>query len=61
MNMRLKMAIMRSGARQYLVARRARMSETRLSRIVVNRVTPTEDERRRIADALEVSEKELFA
>jgi transcriptional regulator with XRE-family HTH domain len=60
MNMRLKMALVGAGDRQFVLAARIGMSETRLSRIVRGRVEPTTDERKRIADALGLTEEELF-
>ena len=56
----LKLAILNSNVPQYVLAAKAGMSETKLSRVVRGRADPTEDERRRIAKALGVSEDDLF-
>jgi len=60
MRYQLKMAVVRLGVPQYVVAKRAGLSETRLSRIVQGRLQPTPDERRRLARVLGASENELF-
>jgi transcriptional regulator with XRE-family HTH domain len=60
MNMRLKVALVQSGEPQYAVARRAEMSETRLSRILLERATATDDEREAIARALGTDAELLF-
>jgi transcriptional regulator with XRE-family HTH domain len=57
---RLKLAIISAHARQYEVAQRAQMTETRLSRLVTGREQATADERKRLADALGVPENVLF-
>ena len=60
MLLKLKMTIIRSGRRQYEVARAAGMPETRLSRIILGRIRPTSEERRRIAESLGVRDGEIF-
>jgi transcriptional regulator with XRE-family HTH domain len=56
----LKLALLRRGERQYELASRLGIGETRLSRIVRGRVEATPEERARIAEALGVPERELF-
>ena len=62
MRLTLKTAILKKfgPGRQYVAAREAGISENALSRIVVGRREPTETERREIARALEVPDRELF-
>lgn len=57
----LKLAILAAGIKQYELARRARITETRLSRLATGRALPTGEERRRLADALGVPEAGLPA
>lgn len=56
----LKHAILHSGRRQYDLAAAARISETRLSRLVTGRLEATAEERRRLSLALGESEEVLF-
>jgi transcriptional regulator with XRE-family HTH domain len=56
----LKLAILRSGMHQYVLAAVAHISETRLSRIVRGRTTATADEQGRLAAALGVPVGEIF-
>lgn len=55
----LKIALLRSGRRQYEIAAKSGISETRLSRIVTGRALPSPDEIERIASALECRPEEL--
>lgn len=56
----LLLAVRRSGLKQFEVAQRARIRETRLSKIL--RDTPASaDERRALAEALKAPAEELFA
>lgn len=55
-----KVAIVRSGLPQFEVARRAKLSETVVSRIAAGRRAATPEERRRLARALGLGEAELF-
>jgi transcriptional regulator with XRE-family HTH domain len=57
----LKFAILAARLRQYEIAQRAKMTETRLSRLATGRASPTDDERRRLAAVLGVPERRLFA
>jgi transcriptional regulator with XRE-family HTH domain len=59
-NLSLKVAITASGRKQKDVARRARIDQWRLSRIVTRDVTPRPEERARLARVLGRSEAELF-
>jgi transcriptional regulator with XRE-family HTH domain len=59
-NLALKMAIFASGRTQGQIAMRARILETRLSQIVRKRVTPTPEERAKLARALHRAASELF-
>ena len=61
MRTQLKTAMLESGKAQYMIAREAGMSETRLSRIVMDRLEPTGPERRRLARVLKVAEEALFS
>lgn len=60
MEFKLKMVLLKRREPQYALAARVGMSETRLSRIVQGRTTPTDAERKAIAEALGVTEKTLF-
>ncbi|HMI82554.1 MAG TPA: helix-turn-helix transcriptional regulator [Polyangiaceae bacterium] len=56
----LKLAILRCGIRQYDLAARVGMDETRLSRIVCRRIEPTAEESKLLATALGADERQLF-
>jgi len=56
----LKLAVLRSGVRQYVLASNLGVSESRLSRIIGGRVVPTEHERMRLAALLGRDESSLF-
>ncbi len=60
MNHRLKLALLEHGDHQYDVARRLEMSESRLSRIVQNRVVATQTERQALAEFLGANVRDLF-
>src|SRR6185436_14112786 len=59
-NAALKDAIFRSGKSQLFIARKVKIHETRLSKIVRGWVEPTHDEREVLAKALRVAEDEIF-
>lgn len=59
-NIALKVAIVQSGKSQRVLARVARIPETRLSHIVRGRIEPTDKERERISKALQRPADELF-
>jgi len=59
-NTSLKIAIVKSGRTQVTLARQARMSPWRLSRIVRGRQLPTPDEQDRLAELLHQSRRTLF-
>jgi transcriptional regulator with XRE-family HTH domain len=59
-NTALKVAIIDSGKTQRQVARRARIDETRFSRIITGQVAPFPIERERLAKILKKTELELF-
>jgi transcriptional regulator with XRE-family HTH domain len=59
-NSRLKLAIFERGIKQGDLAARLRISESKLSRIVHGRQTPTDDEQDRIAELLEQPRRKLF-
>jgi hypothetical protein len=56
----LKIAILQLGLRQYDLAARLGISETRFSRILQGRIDPTPEERGQIATALGGDENQLF-
>ena len=57
---KLKVAVVASGEPQYELAQRAGLSETVVSRIVRGRRIASPEERKRLADALGVPERQLF-
>lgn len=59
-NVRLKIAIIKSGLSQNDIADRLHMSVFRLSRIVCGRQAPTADEEDRLAEVLGTSRRALF-
>lgn len=59
-NMALKVAILQSGMTQRRIARRSRIDETRLSRIISQQVQSFPFERQALARVLKCSEAELF-
>ena len=61
MNTRLKIKIFeKSGGRQCDFAKKIGMREARLSRIIHERETPTEDEKKAICKGLRVKRGEVF-
>lgn len=56
----LKVAILESGYTQRVIAKRARISETRLSWFVCLRETPSESERNALAKALGRDVSDIF-
>jgi transcriptional regulator with XRE-family HTH domain len=56
----LKLAILAARIRQYEVAQRAQITETRLSRLATGRALPTDAERKRLAEVVGVPEARLF-
>jgi transcriptional regulator with XRE-family HTH domain len=60
MNAKLKLCLVRTGRRQYQIAREVGLTENELSRIVRGRRSATADERRRLSQILGVAEPELF-
>ncbi len=60
LNVPLKIALVRTGKRQFELADALGLSELRLSQILHGRTTPTEAERARMAEVLGVSERVLF-
>ncbi len=60
MNAKLKLCLSQTGRRQYQIAREVGLTENELSRIVRGRRSATPDERRRLALALGMTERELF-
>lgn len=61
MNVPLKMAIMARGTTQIAVAKKAGLSEARLSRIIHGHDEPTENEKTALAKALRCKVQELFS
>lgn len=61
MNLTLKMAIAAKGTTQTVVAKRAGISEARLSRIIHEHQQPSEDEKSAIAKALRLKVHDLFS
>lgn len=59
MNVRLKFAIFQSGKTQVEIAREAKVSESRLSRII-HHYEPTDEEKKRIAVALRIKVSDIF-
>lgn len=62
MRIDLKLAALQKygSGRQYLLARDAAMTESRLSSIIVGRLHPTDEDKAAIARALGVSADQLF-
>ncbi len=60
MNMALKFAIVNSRKRQIEIAKRARIHETRLSKIINGYLDANEDEKKALARVLRTSVDELF-
>lgn len=58
--MALKVAILESGLTQRVTARRARIDETRLSRIISQQESPSDTEMRRLARVLKSQVENLF-
>lgn len=56
----IRLAVLRSGRRQYQIARAAGFTETTFSRIISGRRDASPQERKRIAKALGRREDELF-
>lgn len=59
-NVALKVAIVESGKTQRVIARRARVPESKLSHFVRGRIVPTEKEQAAIAKAIGRPAHELF-
>ena len=59
-NLTLKVAILTSGRTQRATAKRLRMDETRLSKLIAGEGIPTARERAKLARAVGRSEAELF-
>ncbi len=57
---KLKAALQEKRLHQYELARQIGITDTRLSRIIVERVTATDDEKNAIARALRMPALELF-
>ena len=60
-NVALKIAILETGRTQRATARRLRMDETRLSKLIAGQGIPTERERRQLSKATGKPEDVLFA
>ena len=60
MNLTLKIAIVKTGKPQYMVAAEAAMTETLLSKLIAERCAPTDAEKKRLASVLEVPVDQLF-
>jgi transcriptional regulator with XRE-family HTH domain len=60
MNLQLKTAIFASGQTQSKIARVADISESRLSRLIRGYGVPKNEEKKRIATALRLRQKDLF-
>ncbi len=60
-NVALKIAILETGRTQRATARRLRMCETRLSKLIAGQGIATERERRRLSQVTGKPESELFA
>lgn len=58
--MPLKLAIVASGRTQRAIAKRARIDETRLSRLLRNEAKPFKAEKKRLARVLHSTVDELF-
>ena len=59
-NIELKMALLRSGKRQYEIARECGITETRMSRLVRRGERPTEKEAEALCRVLKVPRDEMF-
>ena len=60
MNLRLKFSILKSGLSQIQIARITKIQESKLSKIVNGHIEPSEDEKRRVARALNVNMTTIF-
>jgi len=60
MNEQLKFALLRCGVPQFQIAQQAGISETKLSRLVRGRLSPSLDEATRLAQLLKEPLKRLF-
>ena len=60
-NLRLKEAILKTGRKQYVLSTLAGLNPVRFSKIVSGHLQPNDDEKKRIADVLELPEDELFS
>ena len=60
MNEALKMALLRSGVPQFEIARQTGLSETKLSRLVRGRLSPSLEEATRLAELLHEHVAHLF-
>lgn len=56
----LRLAILHSGQRQYVIARKAGIHESRFSRLVNGQLQASDEERRRLARVLRRPVPELF-
>lgn len=57
---RLKLAMVKAGLQGYKTAEKSGLSETVLSRITTGRRRASEEEQKRLSEALELSKEELF-
>ncbi len=60
MKCKLKLRLLELREPQYVLAAKLGMNETRLSRIVQGRISPTSEERGRIAEAMGMPEEAFF-
>jgi transcriptional regulator with XRE-family HTH domain len=60
MNVKLKVVILERFSRQADFAEAAGIDESRISRIIRERVSPTPTQRKKISEALNIPENDLF-
>lgn len=59
-NLALKLAIIASGHRQYVIAGKAGIQETLLSKFITGRAEPTDEQKKALARVLRKPIEELF-
>jgi DNA-binding XRE family transcriptional regulator len=60
MNLRLKKALMEHSERQYIVAKKIGVHYSTMSKFIAEIQEPTNDQKRRISEILNIKESEIF-
>ena len=60
MNIKLKVAIVKSGQKSYQVAQALHWHPSKLSHIVIGTYLPSQDEKESLAEVLQVDQNDLF-